>query len=241
MKSTANWLDSDTILPRQGDINFRLLTNKNPESLAVLRHSCAHVMARAVMRLFDGVGLAFGPTTGNGYYYDFDLERPITEEDFPAIEKEMAAIIRDDEAFERIEEPRERAVEICRDLHQPLKVEHIEEGLADEGVLSFYRQGEFIDLCRGPHVPSPKADRCVQTAQRGRCLLEGRRLATTTPTPLRHCLVQQEGPGRLSPTPRRGQAPRSSCAGQKPRPVHDRSDGRFGVDSLAAARRDDSH
>ncbi|MCA9099612.1 MAG: threonine--tRNA ligase [Planctomycetales bacterium] len=147
----------DRILPRQGDVKFRLLTKKDPEALAVMRHSCAHVMARAVMRLFDGVGLAFGPTTGNGFYYDFDLERPITEDDFPAIEKEMADIVRQDEAFERIEEPREKAIAICRDLHQPLKVEHIEDGLADQGVLSFYRQGEFIDLCRGPHVPSPKA------------------------------------------------------------------------------------
>ena len=69
----------------QDPIPMRLLTTKDPEALGVLRHSCAHIMARAVMRCFDGVGLAFGPTTGNGFYYDFDLETPISEEDFPRI------------------------------------------------------------------------------------------------------------------------------------------------------------
>lgn len=140
-----------------GAIHLRLLTNRDVEALEVMRHSAAHVMARAVMRLFPGVGLAFGPVTDNGFYYDFDLERPISEEDFPAIEAEMAKIIAADEPFERIVEPRDRALALCRDLRQELKVEHIETGLAEHPTLSFYRQGEFIDLCRGPHVPSPKA------------------------------------------------------------------------------------
>ncbi len=122
-----------------------------------MRHSAAHVMARAVMRLFDGVQLAFGPTTDNGFYYDFEMKRPLAEEDFPAIEAEMAKIIKADEPFERLEEPRAKAIEICRDLGQTLKVEHINEGLADHATLSFYRQGEFLDLCRGPHIPSAGA------------------------------------------------------------------------------------
>ena len=144
---------ADTALPADGEISLRLLTKRDPEAMAVMRHSCAHVMARAVMRLFQGVKLAFGPTTENGFYYDFEMEQSISEEDFPAIEKEMARIISEDEPFERIEEPRDRAVAICRDLGQPLKVEHIEDGLAEHATLSFYRQGEFVDLCRGPHVP----------------------------------------------------------------------------------------
>ena len=74
-------------------IPLKLLTNKDAAALGVLRHSCAHVMARAVMRVYKGVGLAFGPTTGNGFYYDFDLESPISEEDFPRIEAEMEDII----------------------------------------------------------------------------------------------------------------------------------------------------
>jgi threonyl-tRNA synthetase len=143
----------DCKLPTSGDVKLRILTNKNPEALAVMRHSCAHVMARAVMKLFPDVQLAFGPTTGAGFYYDMDLPHAISEADFPAIEAEMQRIIKLDEPFERLEEPRDKAVEICADLKQPLKVEHIQEGLADHPTLSFYRQGEFIDLCRGPHIP----------------------------------------------------------------------------------------
>jgi threonyl-tRNA synthetase len=153
----GNVVGAATPLPSEGQVSLRLLTRKDPEALAVMRHSAAHVMARAVMRLFDGVQLAFGPTTDNGFYYDFELKRPLSEEDFPAIEAEMAKIIKADEPFERLEEPREKAIAICRDLGQTLKVEHIGEGLADHATLSFYRQGEFIDLCRGPHIPSAGA------------------------------------------------------------------------------------
>jgi len=148
---------ADTPLPAEGTVRLRLLTAKDPESLDVMRHSCAHVMARAVMRLFEGVQLAFGPTVDNGFYYDFDLKRPLSEGDFAAIEAEMAKIVAADEPFERVEMDRGEAVEFCRDLGQQLKVEHLAEGLADEAKVSFYRQGEFIDLCRGPHVTSPKA------------------------------------------------------------------------------------
>lgn len=144
----------DTRLPAEGQVNMRILTAKDPEALGVMRHSCAHVMARAVMRLYDNVRLAFGPTIENGYYYDIDVEESITEEDFPKIEAEMQRIIEADEPFERIEVSREEALALCRDLDQPLKVEHIEDGLAEHQNLSFYRQGEFLDLCRGPHVPS---------------------------------------------------------------------------------------
>ncbi len=148
---------ANVLLPPEGQVSLRLLTRKDPEALAVMRHSAAHVMARAVMRLFDGVQLAFGPTTDNGFYYDFEMKRPLTEEDFPAIEAEMAKIIKLNEPFERLEEPREQALAICRDLGQTLKVEHINEGLTDHATLSFYRQGEFLDLCRGPHIPSAGA------------------------------------------------------------------------------------
>ncbi len=148
---------ADAPLPEEGEVTLRLLTAKDPESLGVMRHSAAHVMARAVMRLFKGVQLAFGPTVENGFYYDFQLERPITQDDFPAIEAEMAKIIKDDEPFQRVAEPRARALELCRELGQELKVEHIEDGLKDHATVSFYRQGEFLDLCRGPHVPAAGA------------------------------------------------------------------------------------
>lgn len=134
-------------------IPVKLLTTRDPAALGVLRHSCAHVMARAVMRLYEGVGLAFGPTTGNGFYYDFDLETPISEEDFPRIEAEMAAIVEEAEPFERFYLGRDEAVQFVSELDQELKAEHIQTGLAEHGKLSFYRQGEFVDLCRGPHIP----------------------------------------------------------------------------------------
>jgi len=147
----------DFPLPSEGEVSVNLLKKDDPRSLEVMRHSCAHIMARAVMRLFEGVQLAYGPVTENGFYYDFGLEHSISEEDFPAIEAEMKKIVKENEAFERIEEPREKAVAICNDLKQELKVQHINERLNDQDSVSFYRQGEFIDLCRGPHVHRPKA------------------------------------------------------------------------------------
>ncbi|WP_145054799.1 threonine--tRNA ligase [Lignipirellula cremea] len=147
----------DYPLPRSGEVALKLFTDKNPEALGVMRHSCAHIMARAVMRLFEGVQLAFGPTIEGGFYYDFGLEHSLSEDDFPAIEAEMRKIIAEDEPFVRSEAESAEALKICRGLDQKYKVEHIEEGLAEHDTVSFYRQGEFIDLCRGPHIPSAAA------------------------------------------------------------------------------------
>ncbi len=137
-------------------VELKIVTNNDNAALGTMRHSCAHVMARAVMRIKKGVQLAFGPTTDSGFYYDFMLEEPLTEDDFKKIEAEMAKIIELDEPFERIVEPRDRALQICIDMKQDFKVEHINQGLAQDETLSFYQQGEFVDLCRGPHIPSPK-------------------------------------------------------------------------------------
>ena len=134
-------------------IPLRLLTEKDPEALDVLRHSSAHIMARAVMRLYPEVSLAFGPTISNGFYYDFLMPHKLTEEDFAKIEHEMAAIIAKSEPFEQFSLNRQEAVLLCKDMNQGLKVEHIETGLASHPELGFYRQGEFVDLCRGPHIP----------------------------------------------------------------------------------------
>ena len=134
-------------------ISLRLLTDRDPEALSVMRHSAAHVMARAVMRLFPRVGLAFGPTLPTGFYYDFDMPDTIGEDDFPRIEAEMAKIVAEGEIFDRFELSRGEAVQLCDDLGQTLKVQHVQTGLADHPTLSFYRQGEFVDLCRGPHIP----------------------------------------------------------------------------------------
>jgi threonyl-tRNA synthetase len=139
--------------PEPPEASFQILTDRDPDSLEVLRHSSAHIMARAVMRLFPGTQLAFGPALANGFYYDIDSPTPITEADFPRIEAEMKKIIAAAEPFERFERPTPEARGLCADLKQELKVEHIDEVLSRDPTLSFYRQGEFIDLCRGPHIP----------------------------------------------------------------------------------------
>jgi threonyl-tRNA synthetase len=147
-------VDLRTPLPASGEIKLRLITKKDPDALAVMRHSAAHVMAQAVMRLFKGVQLAFGPTTATGFYYDFALPQPISEDDFPRIEAEMQKIIAADEKFERLDVSRAEALKLCEELGQEFKIEHIQTGLGEESHVSFYRQGEFIDLCRGRHIPS---------------------------------------------------------------------------------------
>ncbi len=153
-KFNGQVIDLDRELPTDpGEYEFELLTDSNPEALDVLRHSCAHVMARAVMRLFPGAKLAFGPAIESGYYYDIDVEPAISEEDFPKIEAEMKKIVKEAEPFERFERLTPEARGLVEDMHQDYKVEHIDGSLKDEETVSFYRQGEFIDLCRGPHLP----------------------------------------------------------------------------------------
>jgi threonyl-tRNA synthetase len=137
-----------------GPIEIRILTSRDREALDVLRHSTAHIMARAIMRLHQGVRLAFGPTTSNGFYYDVEVPgHNLSEADFPSIEAEMARITKDAEPFERFTLPVPEARQFVSDLDQGYKVEHIDDELHKYGVLSFYRQGEFVDLCRGPHIP----------------------------------------------------------------------------------------
>src|SRR5436309_5872369 len=146
-------VDLDRELPEQGEVAFAVLTPKDADALAVLRHSCAHVMARAVLRLCPGAQLAFGPALANGFYYDIDSPTPLREEDFPRIEEEMRKIVAEAEPFERFERPVGEARALCEYLQQGYKVEHIDDDLKQYPTLSFYRQGEFIDLCRGPHIP----------------------------------------------------------------------------------------
>ena len=108
------------------------------------------------MRLRKNVRLAYGPAEENHFYYDIESEEPLTASDFEAIEAEMKKIVELDEPFERIISQRDEAIKICADMKQDFKVEHIEKRLTDEPTVSFYQQGEFLDLCAGPHIPSPK-------------------------------------------------------------------------------------
>ena len=117
--------------------------------LQVLRHSAAHVMAQAVKRLYPDVKLTIGPAIDNGFYYDFDTETAFTRDDLDAIEAEMKKIAKENLKIERFELPRNEALELMKD--EPYKVELINE-LPEDEVISFYKQGEFTDLCAGPHV-----------------------------------------------------------------------------------------
>ncbi len=121
-------------------------------SLDILRHSTAHVMAQAVKDLYGDVKLAIGPSIEGGFYYDFDAPVRFSEEDLEKIEERMREIIREDLPFERTEMPREEAIEFFRKRGEPYKVELLEEMKDD--IVSLYRQGDFVDLCRGPHLPS---------------------------------------------------------------------------------------
>jgi threonyl-tRNA synthetase len=142
----------DLVTPIEADASLEVITPKSPDAVPIYRHSTAHLTAQAVKRLFPEVQIGIGPPIENGYYYDFLPARPFTPEDLAAIEAEMRRIIQEDFAITREEMPVFDAIAIFEAQHDPLKVE-IARGLADENV-SCYRQGEFIDLCRGPHVAS---------------------------------------------------------------------------------------
>ena len=137
--------------PIEGDANFAILTDKDPAALDVLRHSAAHIMATAVRELFPKAGIGFGPPIENGFYYDFDVERPFTPEDLEAIEAKMAEVTAKDFPFVR--EVVDRAEAKRRFKDDPLKLERIDDLGADE-VITVYTDGPFVDLCRGPHLPS---------------------------------------------------------------------------------------
>ncbi|MBR6504842.1 MAG: threonine--tRNA ligase [Clostridia bacterium] len=116
-------------------------------------HTTSHIMAQAVKKLFPEAKLAIGPSIETGFYYDFDVEKPFSEDDLLKIEEEMKNIIKEDFEIERFELPRKEAIELMNKLNEPYKIQLIEE-LSEGETISFYKQGEFTDLCRGPHLPS---------------------------------------------------------------------------------------
>jgi threonyl-tRNA synthetase len=141
----------DLMTPIRQDAQVQILTEKDENALDIMRHSAAHVLATAVRRIHPGAGIGFGPSIEDGFYYDFDVPAPFTPDDLERIQAEIARVIADDEPFERREVSREEALELFRD--DPLKLERLAE-LGDDEVISVYRNGAFLDLCRGPHVPS---------------------------------------------------------------------------------------
>ena len=137
------------------DCTLNIFTAKDPEGLAALRHTASHVMAQAIKRLWPETKLAIGPSIADGFYYDIDRDEPVTSDDLAKIEAEMKKIIKEALPLERFELPRAQAIELMKEKNEPYKVELIED-LPEDAIISFYKQGEFTDLCAGPHLMNTK-------------------------------------------------------------------------------------
>ena len=146
-------VDLRTVVDHDAAVN--ILTAKDEKGLAALRHTTSHVMAQAVKRLYPNTKLAIGPSIADGFYYDMEFETPLTSDDFEKIEAEMKKIVKEDLKIERFTLPREKAIEFMKEKEEPYKVELIED-LPEGKEISFYQQGEFVDLCAGPHLMSTK-------------------------------------------------------------------------------------
>ena len=152
-------VDLCTILNSNDEVN--ILTYEDEKAEDVIRHSTSHIMAQAVKRLYKDAKLAIGPSIENGFYYDFDIDTPITSEDLIKIENEMDKIISENLKFERIDVSREEALKLMEDKNESYKVELIND-LPEGEQISLYKQGDYIDLCRGPHIPSTKYARAYK-------------------------------------------------------------------------------
>ena len=143
----------DLSYPIVKDLQLRILTTRDAETLDIIRHSTAHLLAHAVKQLFPTAQVTIGPVIENGFYYDFALSQPFTPDDLLKIEKRMHELVKQDLPIQRSTMPREEAIKFFRDLGEEYKAEII-TAIPPGEVLSLYREGDFIDLCRGPHVPS---------------------------------------------------------------------------------------
>ncbi|RDY24120.1 threonine--tRNA ligase [Romboutsia maritimum] len=145
----------------EGDCELNLFKFEDAEGKDVFRHTSAHILAQAIKRLYPDAKFAIGPSIENGFYYDIDLEQRLTSEDLEKLEKEMKKIAKEDIELERYELPKEEALAWAKENGELYKVELIEE-LPEGEVISFYKQGDFTDLCRGPHLPSTKKVKAVK-------------------------------------------------------------------------------
>lgn len=150
-KVNGNLVDLSTVL-NEGD-KLEIVTLKDKEGVEVYRHTCAHVLAQAIKTIYPTCNLAIGPVIENGFYYDVDFNTPITQDDFTKIETEMTKIIKANTPITRFELPRQEAIDLMTKYKEKYKVELIRD-LPEDSVISFYKQGSFTDLCRGPHLPS---------------------------------------------------------------------------------------
>lgn len=149
----VNGREVDTSYVIENDVDLSIITERDPEGLEIIRHSTAHLLAQATQQLFPGTQVTIGPTIEDGFYYDFATGHNFTPEDLEKIERRMAEIAADDVTVERVVCSRERAIEIFRNMGEHFKVQII-EALPEDEEISVYQQGAWMDLCRGPHVPS---------------------------------------------------------------------------------------
>ncbi|MEK7262065.1 MAG: TGS domain-containing protein, partial [Pseudomonadota bacterium] len=143
----------DTSFRVESDADIAIITDKSPEGLDILRHSTAHLLAQAVKELFPEAQVTIGPVIEDGFYYDFAFKRGFTEDDLATIEARMRDIAKRDYPVQRTVMPRDKAAEFFRAQGEEYKAQIIEDIPKNEDI-SLYRQGEFVDLCRGPHVPT---------------------------------------------------------------------------------------
>ena len=154
MAAVVNGVDWDLTRPIDTDSDIQIITAKNTDAaLELVRHDCAHIMAEAVLELYPDTQVTIGPAIENGFYYDFHREQPFTTDDLAAIEARMHEIVDRDEPIERAVWTRDEAISFYREKNEPFKVELV-EAIPEGETVSYYTQGQFIDLCRGPHLPS---------------------------------------------------------------------------------------
>lgn len=146
-------VDLRTVIDKDCELN--ILTFDSDEGKHAFRHTASHILAQAVKRLYPETKLAIGPSIDNGFYYDMEKDTPFTQEDLEKIEKEMKKIVKENLEITSFTKPRDEAIAFMKERNEPYKVELIED-LPEDSVISFYQQGEFVDLCAGPHLMTTK-------------------------------------------------------------------------------------
>jgi len=206
-----------------GEGAFKVLRESDPDSLDVLRHSASHLLAHAVMDLYPEAKFAIGPPIQDGFYYDFDVEKPFTPDVLVKIEAAMRKLIKTPMSLEREVWPKQKALDYFKNKNETYKVEMIEE-LPDDDI-SIYQMGGFLDLCAGPHLDSSRG------------LLAWRFQPADAAAHLRHRLLQEKGPGRAPAAPGRSREARPPQTGQAAGPVRCQGGGRWGTGVLASQGR----
>lgn len=169
--ATAGRLDGELVDLRttvDKDSNLEILTFNDKEGQEAFRHTGSHILAQAVQRLYPEAKLAIGPAIDDGFYYDFDHDRPFTEEDFESIEAEMRKIVKERLEITSFELPRDEAIKLMEEKDEPYKIELINE-LPEDETISFYKQGEFVDLCAGPHLMNTRDVKAIKILPVGSC------------------------------------------------------------------------